>query len=74
MDEIQAGQQAERILNDPVFQMAVQQLDADIVQKWREAGTPEEREQMHALQVALDALITQFGIIIGRGEFSAAQE
>ena len=68
MDEIQAGRQAEMLLSDPVFQLAVERADAAFVEQWRQATTRGEREQAHALQAALAQVLGELEIIVGRGD------
>lgn len=74
MDEIQDGHTAQRILDDPVFQRAVQMADEDFVQQWRFAKTPEGRERAHALQAALAEVVRQLEIIVGGGAVAAARK
>lgn len=72
-DEIRDGRTAARILNDPVFQRAVQEADDEIVAEWRRADGAIERERAHADQAALRRVVRQLEVIVGRGEFAEAR-
>jgi hypothetical protein len=73
MNEIEAGRQAARILNDEVFKSAIQQADDSYIEMWRHARTPGERERAHALQAALAAVISELEVIVGRGDVEEAR-
>lgn len=48
------GREAERLLNDPGFQKAMQRMENDTVARWKLAQTVGEREQCHATLLALE--------------------
>jgi hypothetical protein len=70
MDAIDRAERAATILNDTVFQEAVAAVDAQIVEQWRDAERLEDREQAHALQRALQAVIQSLEIFVSRGEYA----
>ncbi len=72
-DPILFGRHAQRILDDDVFRLAVDMADDAFVDQWRRADTPQERERAHALQAALQEVLTQLKIIAGNGEIAAAK-
>jgi len=63
----QLAQSASRILSDPAFMAAVEELDDGYVQEWRTADTVGEREAAFHKQNALDELLRQLNTIISRG-------
>jgi hypothetical protein len=73
MDVIEKGHQAQRILNDPVFQEAVQAADDQFVYNWRNAPTIEDRERAHAMQAALQAVVQELEVIVGRADMEKAR-
>lgn len=69
IDEVQEGREAQRILDSPVFQKAMEMADEQIVTEWREAETQEEREQSHAQQAALPIIKRQLRVLAGRAKW-----
>lgn len=74
MDAIEKGNQAQRILNDPVFQEAVQAADEQFIHDWRSAHTVEGRERAHARQAALQAVVQELEVIIGRADVERSRQ
>lgn len=73
-DKIKEGNVAQRILNDDVFQKAVDMADEMFVDEWRRAETTEERERAHAKQAALVEVQDQLSAIMDRGEVEKHQQ
>lgn len=71
-DAIREGYAAERILNDPVFQKAVEAADETFVAEWRRAETSQGRERAHAMQAALARVVEELEILMGRRDFEEA--
>lgn len=63
-DKIRDGQQAERILNDPVFQRAVEQTEEKYVREWKTSEDPAERERLHARVNGLQDIVQQLHRIV----------
>lgn len=72
-DVVRDGERAARILEDPVFQSAVQMVDDQIIEEWRAAESVEERELAHSLQLALAEVIRRLEVIVGRGEMEKSR-
>lgn len=70
MNDIQAGRQAERMLDDEVFQRAVQRADETYVQEWRESNTVEARERAFMKQKVLDDVVKELRGIVNRGTYA----
>lgn len=66
---IQKGRVAERILEDDVFQEALDMADERIIEEWRSAETTEERERAHAQQAALTVVVNQLRILADRARW-----
>lgn len=62
----QIGRGAQRILMDPAFEAAVEELDEGFVHEWRTAQTPEEREAAYYKQEALSAVQRQLQTLVDR--------
>lgn len=45
------GEQARRLLNDPLLNEALDALDADIIAMWRKETDTESRESLHMAQL-----------------------
>lgn len=72
-DVVQDGRTAERILNDPVFQRAVDRAKEHFVEEWMNATTIEGREKAHGAVVALARVVQQLKVIEGAGVFEEAK-
>lgn len=70
MNDIQAGRQAERMLDDEVFQRAVQRADENYVQEWRESATVDERERAYMKQKVLHDVVKELRGIVNRGTYA----
>lgn len=70
-DTVQEGRTAERILNDPVFQKAVQMANARVIEEWRMSETKEERERYHALLDGPGLVEKQLEILAQRAEWES---
>lgn len=73
-DKIKEGNVARRILEDDVFQKAVDTADERFVEEWRTAEDVDGRERAHAKQEALQAVVEQLKVIVDRGEFEEHQQ
>lgn len=62
------AQSAKRILSDPGFVAAVEELDEALVHEWRTAATPAEREAAFFKQESLGMVVRQLETIINRAE------
>lgn len=69
-DTVREGRIARRMLEDDVFERAVDRADETFVEQWRSADTMEEREQAHAKQAALAEVIRQLRIIADDGKLA----
>lgn len=63
----QLAEHASRILSDPAFVAAVEELDEGFVQEWRTARTTEEREAAFHKQDALGLVLRQLNVLVNRG-------
>lgn len=52
--EAQRGQQAQAVLDNPVYSESYALIEAEITRKWRESRDKDEREQLHLLLRMLD--------------------
>lgn len=73
-EDIRRGRRARKILEDPVFQEALEMADAQIIDEWRDADTTEEREHYHAQQEALPIIERQLRVLAGAVEWSEEQD
>lgn len=62
----QISEGARRIMSDPAFLAAVEEIDSGIIQEWRTANTVEEREAAFAQQEALRRVLVQLRTLISR--------
>lgn len=62
---------AYRLLTDSMLNEAFDAIEADIVARWREAGSTDDRERLHAEQAALGRII---GALVGHVEKAANEE
>lgn len=61
------AEEADRILKSEVFAAAVQEVDRDLVRRWRNSATVDEREDaFHALR-ALDSVVQQLHRTLNAG-------
>lgn len=66
-DDISDAQRASEVLNDPVFVAARIAAEQKYTQEWKRGKTPEERERAHCRAIALDEVVSQLKVIVGRG-------
>lgn len=67
-EAVRKGNQAARILSDPVVVEAIAAADAQFVREWREATTPAERDAAWNKQAVLAEVITKLEVILSNGE------
>lgn len=73
-DIIALGLSAQSVLGDEAFLAAVEMARAQVVQRWSEAQTVEERERCHAEYMAIPALVVQLRTLYDRGQAELAEE
>lgn len=50
---VEQGRLAQQVLDNPVYQDAYKQVEKGIIDAWREARSPQDREQLHQLLMML---------------------
>jgi len=45
--EVERGKQAEAVLENVAFKYAFEQIEKDIINQWKQAGDPADREKLH---------------------------
>jgi len=74
MDTQVKADRARRILDDEVFQEAIAEVDARIVQEWRVAESIQEQAKLHARQAALQYVLRELRRMVSAGEMDAMQQ
>lgn len=64
-DKIALGNQARRLLDDPVLQLAFQDAEAEAVRQWKGGKTPEARERAYHMHVALEEVKARLHSYLG---------
>lgn len=67
-EQIARGDAAAALLGNHVLQAAFEEAERNILEKWRDGKTPEEREAQHAKIHAMDELRRVLEIFVDRGE------
>lgn len=70
---MERGQRVARLLADEDITRALGELDADCVQEWRDATTPEEREKAWASLDALRKLQDRLQSTVADGQYAQAE-
>ena len=65
MDKERREREAQRILDSPVFQEAVERAEQQTVKEWRAAETQEEREQLHGRINGIPVIQRQLRVLAG---------
>jgi hypothetical protein len=64
VDTIEKGQNAERLLNDPVLKEAFTRAGEVFIREWMEGTTTEAREAAHAKQAALAEVEREMRVMV----------
>ena len=67
-DKQRRGEQARRLLDDPLLNEALDALDADILAMWRKETDTENRERLHMAQLQLSRLRAWLGLVFNDGQ------
>ena len=67
-DKQRRGEQARRLLDDPLLNEALDALDADIIAMWRKETDTENRERLHMAQLQLSRLRAWLGLVFKDGQ------
>lgn len=70
---IRRGHEAKRILESPVFQEAVQEVDRACVARWRTAVSVLDREEAHSEQKALYRVVDALRVAVDNGLFEQSR-
>jgi hypothetical protein len=68
LDEIQLAERAEVLLQNPLLVHMFVSLEQEIIEEWRAAKTPAERERAHAMLIASDRIQERLLSVVGAGE------
>lgn len=68
--EMQRGQQAQAVLDNPVYQDAYKKLEEALTRTWRESRDKEEREELHRLLRTLDKVQGYMSGLMRSGEIA----
>lgn len=75
-ERVSRGEQAQRLLSDPVLEQVLDQVEDDAVTSWRMAHGPSglsTREAAHAQIAGVDALRNQLRVLFDDGEIARAE-
>lgn len=74
-DASQLGEQAKRLLEDPVLQLAFDRVQAKLIESWKHtaAGQVEAREAAYRLLWASEQLKSELRVMIGNAAMSGLQ-
>lgn len=69
-DKVLLGNQAKRLLDDPVLQLAFQRVADDIAERWKQSkrGDTEAREALYHMQAALQDVRAQLQSFVGNAQ------
>lgn len=69
--QIDRGEHARRLLNDPMLQEAFQEIDNEIIEKWRQSAGDEheQRHNAYLMQRLLTRLKSYLEEVVNTGEF-----
>lgn len=67
MDRKEKGRRALALLEDPVFEEAIDMARDSFIEEWRNGDTVKEREAAHAKDAALDDVLRQLRVLAQRG-------
>ena len=70
-EEIERGQQAKRLVEDPLLQEGIQQLASGLVDTWQAEPDGIKRDELWRQQRALTDVINNLLQVIANGEFVA---
>ena len=75
-DPAQLGEAARRLLDDPTLQLALERVQAKLVESWRNTavGASEEREAAYRLWWASEQLKTELRIMLGNARAIEARQ
>ena len=73
--EIQRGQQAKRILEDPIYIEALQKVSAELRQEWLNSPIrdTEGREKIYMMEKMLNVLLVQLRSVLETGKLASKQ-
>ena len=73
--EIQRGQQAKRILEDPIFVEALQKVSQELDQEWINSPIrdTEGRERIYMMKKMLNVLLVQIKSVLETGKLASKQ-
>lgn len=74
MSEKRHAQEAKQVLEMPAFRRAVEYLETNYIQAWKEGQTPELRERAHARFKALEDVVVHLRTEFDRGEILRESE
>tara|TARA_B110000263_G_C15292080_1_gene503857 strand:+ start:1595 stop:1840 length:246 start_codon:yes stop_codon:yes gene_type:complete len=73
--EIQRGQQAKRILEDPIYVEAIQKVSQELDQEWINSPIrdTEGRERIYMMKKMLNVLLVQIKSVLETGKLASKQ-
>jgi hypothetical protein len=71
-EAVAIGEQAERIVESEAFQRAVKLAQESLFHHWRDEPSPEARDKIHNISLALETLTAAFRVLISTGLKEAA--
>ena len=73
--EIQRGQQAKRILEDPIYVEAIQKVSQELDQEWINSPIrdTEGREKIYMMKKMLNVLLVQIKSVLETGKLASKQ-
>lgn len=71
--DMQRGRLAEDVLNNEVYADAHDQIEQEIYRKWQDSRSPDDREQLHRLLMALRLVKSSLESTMRSGKLAAAE-
>ena len=71
---IALGKDAERLMAEPAFASACEQVETNLIAEWKRADTISDRELAHRLITALYMVVGQLGVLSGDGLIEKQKE
>jgi len=71
--DVERGQQAETVLQNPIYCEAYSLIEKGILKKWQESADAEEREELHKLQKLLGKVRNLMESTMRSGQIAAKE-
>lgn len=67
------GKRAQEVLDNEVYAESYAAIEQEILSKWRDSRSPEDREQLHQFRMMLDKVQNALETVMRTGEVAAAE-